>query len=225
MVQFPGSTIHPLHRSLAPVRRAVVHHPEHSIRRAVDRPLHHLLDQSPERLDSCLGLAEAHHQPLLNVPGRQILQRPATLVFRFDSPTTTWGRPKGRVTADAGLDAGLLVRADDPVKPIDSFALPVTLVQIQDDGGLLEEVGGTGENPVLVLPGLDGVLVEDAPDGAAADGLVQLALDPFGEIGRGLAAQRVSGASDHITGDRCDNGPVKGGKRPACGPGQDRPRR
>jgi hypothetical protein len=68
------------------------------------------------------------------------------------------------MTADAGLDAGLLVRADDPVERIDSFPLPVTLVQIQDDSGLLEEVGGAGEDPVFVLPRLDGILVEDAPD-------------------------------------------------------------
>jgi hypothetical protein len=38
------------------------------------------------------------------------------------------------MTADAGLDAGLLVRAEDPIERIDSFPLPVTLVQIQDDG-------------------------------------------------------------------------------------------
>jgi len=106
------------------------------------------------------------------------------------------------MAADAGLDAGLLVRADDPVERIDSFPLPVALVQIQDDGGLLEEVGGAREDPVLVLPGLDGVLVEDPPDRGAADGLVQLVSGALGEIGRGLAAQRVPGACDHITGDR-----------------------
>ena len=76
------------------------------------------------------------------------------------------------MTADAGLDADLLVRADDPVERIDAFPLSVTFVEIQDDGGLLEEVAGTGEDPVFVLPRLDGILVEDSPDCAPANRLV-----------------------------------------------------
>ena len=136
----------------------------------------------------------------------------------------TGGRPERRVTADAGLDAGLLVRADDAVERIDAFPLPVTFVQIQDDGGLLEEVAGAGEDPVFVLPRLDGVLVEDSPDRAPADGFVEFVSRAVGEIGRGLAAQRVSGASDHITGDRGDNGPVEGGKDRLAAPARNRPR-
>src|SRR5258707_989579 len=106
---------HPLRRGFAPVRRAVVHYPEHSICRTVDRLLHHLLDQSPERLDARLGLAKTHDQSLPDAPGGQVLQRPTTLVFRLDSPPPTRGRPEGLVTANASLDTGLLVRADDPV--------------------------------------------------------------------------------------------------------------
>ena len=87
----------------------------------------------------------------------------------------TRGRPEGRVTANAGLDARFLVGADDPVERVEPLPLPVALVQVQDDGGLLEEVGGAREDPVFVLPGLDGVLVEDSPDRAAADRLVQFA--------------------------------------------------
>jgi hypothetical protein len=55
--------------------------------------------------------------------------------------------------------------------------LPVSLVQIQDDGGLLEEVGGAREDPVFVLPRLNRVLVEDSPNRGAADGLVEFVLD------------------------------------------------
>src|SRR5262249_58408750 len=53
----------------------------------------------------------------------------------------------------------------------------------------------------------------------------QLVSGAVGEVGRGLAAQRISGAGDHITGDRGDYGPVEGGKRPAYGHGRDGPRR
>ncbi len=195
-----------------------------AMRRSVFRPFHDVPDQSPERFDAGLGLAQAHDPPLLNVPGGQGLQRPAAVVFRFDSPAPTGSRPEARVTADAGLDADLLVRADDPVERIDAFPLSVTFVEIQDDGGLLEEVAGTGEDPVFVLPRLDGILVEDSPDCAPANRLVGFVSGAAGEIGRRLAAQRFSGAGRHITGDRGDHGPVEGGKRPACDPGRGRPR-
>ncbi len=76
------------------------------------------------------------------------------------------------MAADTGLNAGFFRRRDDPVERIDSFPLPVSLVQIQDNGGLLEEAGGAREDPVFALPRLNGVLVEDSPDRAAADGLV-----------------------------------------------------
>src|SRR4029077_3593282 len=103
---------------------------------------HDALDQSPEWLDPRPGLALAHDQTFLDVPGRQVLQRPAAPVFRLDAAAPPRGRPEGRVTADAGLDAGLLVGAEDPVEGVHALPLPVALIQIQDDGGLLEEVGG-----------------------------------------------------------------------------------
>src|SRR3954451_2138472 len=76
---------------------------------------------------------------------------------------------------------------------------------------------------MFVLPGLDRVRVKDFPNGGAADGLVQFLPGPLGQVGGGLSAQWVAGAGDHITGDGDDNGPIEGGKRPACGPVRTHP--
>src|SRR5262249_57068230 len=190
--------------ALAWGRGAIVHQPEHSAahvtspeRRAIVGVLHHLLDQPPERLDARPGFAAAQDPPSLDVPGRQVLERPAALVLRRDSARPLRARLQRRVPADAGLYAGLLVAAEDLVEWVEPLPLVVALVQVQDYRGLGEEVGGAGEEPVLVLPGLDRVPVQDLPDGGAADGLVQLLARPLGQIGGGLPAQRVAGAGDH----------------------------
>jgi hypothetical protein len=87
------------------------------------------------------------------------------------------------------LDAGLLVAAEDSVERVEALVLPVALVQVQDNGGLGEEVRRAGEDPVLVLPGLDGVGVEDLPDRGAANRLVQLTGGASGQVGGGLPTQ------------------------------------
>jgi hypothetical protein len=192
---------------------------------AILRAFHHLLHQPPERPDPGFGLAAAHDPPPLHVPGRQVLQRPAPLVLVLHAAPAPRPWRQGWVGADAGLDAGLLVAADDPVERVEALVPPVALIQVEHGGGLGEEVGRAGEDPVLVLPGLDGVLVEDAPDGGAADRLIQLLLRPLGQVGGGLPAQRVAGTGDHVTGDGGDDGPVQGGKRPACALARGRPPR
>src|SRR5947209_4445456 len=83
-----------------------------------------------ERLDARPGFAAPQHAPLLDIPGRQVLQRPAPLVLRFDAPAPFRPRLKGRMNAKAGLDAGLLVAAEDPVERVESLPLPVALVQV-----------------------------------------------------------------------------------------------
>src|SRR5205807_2127789 len=97
-----------------------------------------------ERPDAGFGLAATQDPPLLDIPGRQVLQRPAAPVRRLDAPPPAPGRPQGLVTANAGLDAGLLVRAEDPVERVEALPLPVPLVQIQHHGRLGEEVGCPG---------------------------------------------------------------------------------
>ena len=63
-------------------------------------------------------------------------------------------RPEGRVDADAGLDAGLLVAADDAVERVEPLVLPVALVQVQHDRGLGEEVRARGKIQCSYCQGL-----------------------------------------------------------------------
>src|ERR1700678_1096916 len=191
-VSFP----HPLYRGVASVRRTVVHHPEHpaahvraSIRSPVFGVLHYLLDQASERFDAGLGFAAAHDPPLLNVPGRQVLQRPTPLVLRGHSAASSRSGLQRWVFANACLDTGLLVAADNPVERVESLVLPVALVEVQHHSSLGKEVRRAREEPVLVLPGLDGVLVKDLPYRGAANGLAQFLLRSLGQVGGRLAAQ------------------------------------
>jgi hypothetical protein len=85
------------------------------------------------------------------------------------------------MAADAGLDARLLVGAQDAVERVEAVPVPGSLVQVEDPGGLAEEVRVPGEEPVLVLPRLDGVRVQEPGNGGATDRLAQ--------VGRGVAGQ------------------------------------
>jgi len=70
----------------------------------------------------------------------------------------------GRADAAAGLDRGLGVGADHQVAGLEQLALPATLVEVQPPPGLLQGVGVAGEDPPAVLPRLDRVLRQPAPD-------------------------------------------------------------
>jgi len=69
-----------------------------------------------------------------------------------------------------GLQLRLLVgRQDEDAFP-QRFVLPTTVIQLQHQSGFLQEVGILGRDPGTVIPRSDRILVEDAPDGAGADG-------------------------------------------------------
>ena len=50
----------------------------------------------------------------------------------------------------AGLDAGLLIGAEDVVLGPQGYALPQARIEVQHRAGLVGDVGITGKNPVLV---------------------------------------------------------------------------
>src|ERR1700735_4274907 len=66
---------------LTAVRGAVVHDPEDTTGRSVWLPPHHLIDQSAERVDSGFIFASTQGPTTANVPGSQVLQGAASLVF------------------------------------------------------------------------------------------------------------------------------------------------
>jgi hypothetical protein len=94
----------PLARGLPTMGRPVVHHPEDPLTRAVGFLVHHLVHESPKRLDPGVWFAASHNVSTANIPPCQVLQRAATLVLECDV-----GRPPGSgwqawMAPDPGLD-------------------------------------------------------------------------------------------------------------------------
>jgi len=82
----------------------------------------------------------------------------------------------------AGLDGWLLVGADHVVAGMQALALPDAGVEVKDRSGLLGGQRVAREDPGAMLPRLDRVLREPAPDGHAGN----LLADP---AGHGLARE------------------------------------
>jgi hypothetical protein len=61
--------------------------------------------------------------------------------------------------AAARLDAGFLVSRDHELIVLERFALPLSLIEIENPSRLCREIRVTRENPTPVLPGTDGVLM------------------------------------------------------------------
>src|SRR5439155_13878505 len=122
-----------------------------------------------KRCDAGLGLTAPHDVAAADIPGRQILPGAAAPVLRFHPRRLAGPARQRRMEAGPRLDAGFLIRAEDMVLGPQRLALPGARVQVQDRPGLVDEAGITPENPVRVLPRLDGILIQDAPDATPAD--------------------------------------------------------
>ncbi len=130
--------------------------------------------------------------------------------------------------AGSGLETGLLVGGEDEVVVAERDALPRAVVQVEDAASPVGKIGVAGEDPATVLPSADGVLVEPAPDGAAADrgdeaagaGFApEVAHAPAGE-GKAAVDGELAGEGTHLDDDLRAGKP--GGDR-GVGVPQDRP--
>ena len=98
---------------LPTVRGAIVHDPEKARCGAIRFLGHYLVYQSTEGFDPSLRFAASHHLAPANIPSCQILQCPATLVLILDASRLARLRRPGWMAAEAGLDAGFLISAND----------------------------------------------------------------------------------------------------------------
>jgi hypothetical protein len=130
---------------------------------------HDLGDQPIERLDPGGGFAAAEQAGVVDIPGGQVGQRAAALVLVLDAHAAGLGGWQSGVAAAAGLDGGLLIGADDVLIGTELRCLEDPLVQVQDHPSLGGEVGVAGKDPRLVLPGLDRVLGQPAPQRRGRD--------------------------------------------------------
>src|SRR5499427_3373975 len=114
----------PLLRGGAAMRRTVVHDPKQPFPRPIEFLGQHLLDQPAKGFNTGPRFTSAYDISPAYVPGGQILQGPLALVFVLNRGRSTWrGRQGGMATA-AGLDAGLLVSAEDVVLEPQGCSLP-----------------------------------------------------------------------------------------------------
>ena len=103
----------------------------------------------------------ASHRPVTrprwDVPRGQVGQRPTPVVLVLDPHHPGFARGQGRVAAAAGLDGGLLIRANHELVRAQRLAVPEPGVQVEHTGGLDREVGVPDRDPRPVLPRLEGI--------------------------------------------------------------------
>jgi MFS family permease len=175
--QVPPAAFQPVDRGLAAVGAAIVDDPEHSLGRGVGLGSHDLGDQPAERVDARGGLHAAEQVGVVDIPGGQVRQRSAAVVFVLDAHTARRACWPGRMAAAARLDLGLLIRREHILVVTQQLALEDALVQVQNTAGLGGEVWGTREDPRVVPPRLDGILGQPAAQRRGRDRLDQPAAD------------------------------------------------
>jgi hypothetical protein len=135
----------------------------------------------------------AEQSSLVHIPGRQVRQRATALVLMLDPHHGGLARRQSGMAAAARLNRGLLVGADDVLARAQRRTGEAALVQVQHDPGLGGKVGVAGIDPRAVLPRLDRVLVQPAPQRRGG----HLADQPAGQqLGAQLAGDRL-GVGDH----------------------------
>ena len=82
---------------------------------------------------------------------------------------SAWPTGLRGMLAAAGLNAALFIGGDHEFIIFQGLFLPLAGVEIQYAPGLGSEVWVAGEYPTAVIPRSNGVLMQPAPQGAAAD--------------------------------------------------------
>jgi hypothetical protein len=113
--------------------------------------------------------------------------------------------------------AGLFVDTQDVVLGAKELALPLARIEVENRGSLLGNVGLTRKESVLILPWFESIPNHNPLHHAPADRFAQGLLGSCGDIGQGLATQRLLGFCDQFTGDGLDQHVVERGKNPPCG--------
>src|SRR5438045_8109291 len=100
----------------------------------------------------------------------------------LDIGRAAWRGRQGAMAADAGLDACLLVGAEDVVSGAQGLALPHARIEVQNRPGLLSEVRVTRKDPVFVPPRLEGIGLQHPPHRAATERFAQSLVAPCGDV-------------------------------------------
>src|SRR6202167_155782 len=170
---------------------SIVRDPEHARGAGIRLLLHHLGDERPEGLGGVALRERSEHPPVTHIERSLETKRPFPRVLElhfagFLGPRSSCGHLPAK-----DLDPGLLIRADHLVSRTQRAPLPVTLVEVENGSGLLEEVRRPFVDPRAVEPRSDAVLMEHAPQRAPAGQRVQSLLSKDRvDLGEGESAQR-----------------------------------
>ncbi len=219
--QSPISLSQPLDRCLAAMRRTIVHDQEQPLRFAVRLQVKNLVHQATKWFDAGFRFATSKHHAASHVPGRQVLQRSHSLVFRLNTTTASRSGRCFGMTASTRLDTRFLVAGEHKVFRPQRLTLPASCVQVEKGRRLCGEGRIARKDPMVVLPRFDGRCVQHSPDGAATNPLVQRLFGSIGEIGERLSAQWLLCFGDDLTGECLNQRAIQRGKKWPCGLGRD----
>jgi hypothetical protein len=109
--------------------------------------------------------------------------------------------------ASQDLQRTLLIRREDVIVRAEWLALPAPLIQLQDHVGFRHESGIAREEPTPVMSGPNGILVQQAPDGADTDCRHHVSLlDPQRNLAQREAAEGQFQLGRLLTRDGLDLG-------------------
>lgn len=199
---------------LTAMSRAIVDNPEHAARFVIGGAGHDLLDQTVKRGDAAAGFAAAKNPSLMDIQSGQVGPGATTLVFVFDPRHRARPRGQSGMLAAAGLGAGFFVGGEHKFIVLEGFAIPASLIKVEQATGLADEVGVARKDPTAVVPGANGVLVQPPPDGASRDAGDQAGLtDLAPELAGAPARQGDALGGWQLTGEGLDlNDQFWGGK-------------
>lgn len=120
------------------------------------------------------------------------------------------------MAANPGLNARFVIATDDKVVRPKGLTWPPARIQIQHRGGFGPKGAIARENPVAIAPRLDGITLENTPDGGGTQGARQDEVDAAGDVGCGLPAQGLIRLRYQLTRGRLERGVRKGGTSRAC---------
>ncbi len=115
-----------------------------------------------------------------------------------------------------GLNAGLLVAAENVVPVSQGLAIPGAGIQVEDSLSLGRKVRISWKDPVAESPRLDGCTVQNTPHRTATDGTFQRRRNTVRDVGRRLPRQRNLGLSNDFARDGFDLRLFRGGKSEAA---------
>lgn len=183
--------------------RSVIDDPKYPTGFFIGRSGHDLFHQSIKRSDSTFSFTSAKNLGLMDVQGGDIGPGATATIFVLHLHRRPGLTRIGPMLPLSGLNAGLLVSGENKFIGFKGSALPNSLIEIEDATGFVGKLRIAGKNPTTMFPGLNGIFMEPAPNGAAANRSHQAGLlSIVGQIGSTPPRQGGALDSGQLTGDR-----------------------